>query len=146
MKFLCIECDEQMLFDDRREPGDGTFGAAFRCPRCGRGVAMLANPMETQLVASLGIRIGGRTLGEQPMELIRSTVVGRDDAFSDEMPVTSARPRWTSESEARLARVPSFVRGMVKKVYSDYAAEHGIAEITPAVMDRARRELGLEGM
>jgi hypothetical protein len=35
---------------------------------------------------------------------------------------------------------------MVKKIYADYAAEHGIEEITPAVMDRARSELGLEGM
>jgi hypothetical protein len=35
---------------------------------------------------------------------------------------------------------------MVKKIYGDYAREHGIAEITPAVMDTARTELGLEGM
>jgi hypothetical protein len=35
---------------------------------------------------------------------------------------------------------------MVKKIYTDFAVEHGIAEITPAVMDRARQELGLEGM
>jgi hypothetical protein len=42
--------------------------------------------------------------------------------------------------------VPKFVRGMVKKIYGDFAAEHGIGEITPAVMDRARTELGLEGM
>jgi hypothetical protein len=35
---------------------------------------------------------------------------------------------------------------MVKRIYADFAAEHGITEITPAVMDRARTELGLEGM
>jgi hypothetical protein len=35
---------------------------------------------------------------------------------------------------------------MVKKVYVEWAAEHGIAEITPAVMDEARADLGLEGM
>jgi hypothetical protein len=35
---------------------------------------------------------------------------------------------------------------MVKKIYGEYAADRGIAEITPAVMDRARVELGLEGM
>jgi hypothetical protein len=38
------------------------------------------------------------------------------------------------------------VRGMVKRIYTDYAKENGIAEITPAIMDRARTELGLEGM
>jgi hypothetical protein len=42
--------------------------------------------------------------------------------------------------------VPGFVRGMVKRIYLDYAAERRIAEITPEVMDRARSELGLEGM
>jgi len=42
--------------------------------------------------------------------------------------------------------VPSFVRGMVKKIYADYAKERGITEITPAIMDTARAELGLEGM
>jgi len=34
---------------------------------------------------------------------------------------------------------------MVKKIYADYAKERGIGEITPAVMDTARAELGLEG-
>jgi len=147
MKFLCIECDAQMQFEERQLPGDGTFAAAFRCPACKRSIALLANPMETQLVGSLGVKIGGRTLDEEPMELVRSTVIGRDDAFEDIQPVhASNRPRWTGEARERLERVPSFVRGMVKKIYSDYAAEHGIAEITPEVMDVARTDLGLEGM
>lgn len=148
MKFLCIDCDKQMEFEERQVPGDGTFAAAFTCPTCRRKIAMLANPMETQLVGSLGVKIGGRTLDEQPMELVRSSLVGRDDAFTDsDYPVApSRRPGWSPEANERLARVPGFVRGMVKKIYSEYASEHGIAEITPAVMDRARTELGLEGM
>ena len=151
MKFLCIDCDAQMHFEERQQPGDGTFAAAFACPSCGRRVAMLANPMETQLVNSLGVKIGGRTLDAEPMELIRSTVAGRDDAFHDadrthHAPRTTHRPLWSSDAQERLARVPGFVRGMVKKIYTDYAAEHDIAEITPDVMDRARADLGLEGM
>ena len=105
--------------------------------------------------------IGGRTLDEQPLELVRSNVLGRDDAFVEGQgrePVAASRsddsairpsahpPTWSSEATERLSHVPSFVRGMVKKIYRDYAAERGIAEITPAVMDRARAELGLEGM
>jgi len=50
------------------------------------------------------------------------------------------------EAQERLARVPGFVRGMVKRIYLDYAKDRAIAEITPAVMDTARSELGLEGM
>jgi hypothetical protein len=152
MKFLCVDCDEQMDFETREQPGDGTFGASFVCPSCKRRIAMLANPMETQLVNSLGVKIGGRTLDEQPMELIRGGLAGRDDAFRDGatavVPGGEAppRPRWSAEGVERLGRVPSFVRGMVKKIYTEYAVDHGIAEITPDVMDRARQDLGLEGM
>jgi len=147
MKFLCLDCDAQMHFTERRQPGDGTFAAAFTCSRCGRSVALLANPMETQLVDSLGVRIGGRTLDPQPLETTRATVRGRDEAFADDGnggPGTATA--WSREAEDRLARVPGFVRGMVKRIYVDYAADRGIPEITPEVMDRARSELGLEGM
>lgn len=150
MKFLCVECDRQMEFEERRVPGDGTLAAAFKCPACGRVVAMLTNPMETQLVASLGVKIGGRTIDSAPMETVRGMVAtGRDDAFEDggeEGVGAGSRPRWSADAQERLARVPNFVRGMVKKIYSDYAKEHGIGEITPATMDAARSELGLEGM
>ena len=147
MKFLCIECDRQMGFAERELPGDGTLAAVFTCPACSRSVAMLTNPMETQLVASLGVQIGGRTVPEQPFELTRSTVEGgRADAFNDAPAQAGARPVWDDAARERLSRVPSFVRGMVQRIYADYAAERQIAVITPAVMDTARRELGLEGM
>lgn len=194
MKFLCIDCDHVMDFTERAIPGDGTMAAVFSCGRCGREIAMLANPMETQLVSSLGVKVGGREVPEQPMELTRSSVAdGREDAFRDadpELPdgptggtatsrgrdddpggVTAAAPptsdaaptdagprptpsaspaglrvTWTDDAKDRLAQVPSFVRGMVKRIYTDYARERGIEAITPAVMDRARSDLGLEGM
>jgi hypothetical protein len=148
MKFLCIDCDAQMAFEERRQPGDGTFAASFRCPRCGRAVALLANPMETQLVGSLGVRIGGRELDPAPFEQVRTTMAGRADAFVEEAPAAAGagRPGWSPAARARLERVPRFVRGMVMKIYGDYAGERGIGEITPEVMDRARAELGLEDM
>jgi len=147
VKFLCIECDRQMAFAERELPGDGTLAAVFTCPACSRSVAMLTNPMETQLVASLGVQIGGRTVPEQPFELTRTTVEGgRADAFSDIPAPAGGRPVWDEAARERLGRVPSFVRGMVQRIYADYAAERRIAVITPEVMDTARRELGLEGM
>jgi len=169
MKFLCLGCDEVMAFAERRLPGDGTMAAVFTCGACGREMAMLTNPMETQLVSSLGVKVGGREVPEQPMELVRSSLAdGRHDAFADDAPAdaqvavpgdpageapghtTANRPpgpvTWSDDARDRLANVPSFVRGMVKRIYTDYAQERGIATITPAVMDRARTELGLEGM
>jgi hypothetical protein len=146
MKFLCLECDAQLTFTERQQPGDGTFAAAFACPRCGRRVALLANPMETQLVSSLGVRIGGSELEPAPMALTRAATVTREGAFQETDTTVAGRPRWSPDAQQRLGQVPRFVRGMVKKIYGEYAAEHGIAEITPDVMDRARTELGMEGM
>ncbi|GAC1687226.1 MAG: hypothetical protein NVS9B3_05720 [Gemmatimonadaceae bacterium] len=147
MKFLCIDCDERMDFEERQQPGDGTFAAAFACPRCRRRIALLANPMETQLVGALGVQIGGRTLDEQPLELLRATASGRDDAFDDSLRTPRPRsPSWSTAAQERLTRVPSFARGMVKRIYADWASDRGIAEITPETMDRARTELGMEGM
>lgn len=148
MKFLCIECDKAMSFAERELPGDGTLAAVFTCPACARSVAMLTNPMETQLVSSLGIKIGGRTVPEQPLELTRSSIAeGRGDAFVDAPAAPRGRsPSWDAAARERLERVPAFVRGMVMRIYNDYAAERGIATMTTDVMDRARTELGLEGM
>ena len=148
------------------------MAAVFRCPACDREVAMLTNPMETQLVSGLGIKVGGRTVPAQPMELTRASIEGgRADAFEDEEALQDTdagspsgasydsidpaeesashpmgRVAWSADATDRLGRVPSFVRGMVKRIYADYARERGIAEITPAMMDRARTELGLEDM
>ena len=149
MKFLCVECDEQMAFEERQLPGDGTLAAVFRCPSCDRMTAMLTNPMETQLVSSLGVKVGGRTVPEEPFEGIREGVAsGREAAFEDPDPPADGPRRvvWSVEAIERLGHVPSFVRGMVKKIYTDWARERGLAEVTPEVMDRARTDLGLEGM
>ena len=154
MKFLCVECDKVMDFAERQIPGDGTLAAVFTCGSCDREIAMLTNPMETQLISSLGVKIGGREVPAQPMELARTSLEGgRDDAFvlSEDIPLasgeaTTVRIVWTSEATGRLERVPSFVRGMVKRIYTDWAREKGVSEITPESMDRARTELGLEGM
>lgn len=146
MKFLCVGCDSVMSFAERQLPGDGTMTAVFTCGTCGREVAMLTNPMETQLVSSLGIQVGGRTVPEQPMELVRGTLATGGEAFDDTPPAAPMRVTWTEDAADRLTRVPTFVRGMVKRIYTDYARERGIARITPEVMDRARTDLGLEGM
>jgi hypothetical protein len=65
MKFLCVPCDEPMKLD-RVSPVDrGSVTVIFSCAKCGYETAMLTNPFETQMVASLGghrPRAGRRTL------------------------------------------------------------------------------------
>jgi hypothetical protein len=148
VKFLCLDCDQVMAFAERQLPGDGTLAAVFACPGCGREMALLTNPMETRLVSSLGVKIGGREVPEQPLETVRASLAdARDDAFV-EAPAAAVdtRVRWTPEALERLDRVPNFVRGMVKRIYTDYAKERAIREVSVEVMDRARTDLGLEGM
>src|SRR5690606_27912553 len=134
-----------MEFAERQLPGDGTMAAVFTCPSCQREMAMLTNPMETQLVSGLGVKVGGRTVPAQPMELTRSSVASGGEVFLDAEPAAPQRVTWSADAVERLGNVPSFVRGIVKRIYTDWARENGIGEITPAIMDRARTELGLEG-
>jgi hypothetical protein len=113
---------------------------------------MLANPMETRMVSGLGIEVGGRTVPPEPLELARSAMDTVDDptrgdgAMAGEPGRRPGQVRWNPAARERLLAVPSFVRGMVKRIYGEYAAERDIEEITPEIMDRARSELGLEGM
>jgi hypothetical protein len=142
MKLLCVDCDAQMSSVDQTAPGDGTLAIVFRCVTCGRRVALLTNPMETQMVGSLCVAIGGRTTPDRPFESVRSQLEG--GAERAERPENG--PVWSEEAEARLARVPEFVRAMVRRLYSEWAEERGVKEITVDVMDEARSALGLEGL
>jgi hypothetical protein len=144
MKFLCVACNQAMRFGDHQLPGDGTMAVALACPACGREVLMLANPLETQMVSTLGIPVGGSPLPESPLDPAAPLAGAPERAAPDQL--AAGRVFWSPEADTRLAQVPSFVRGMVKRIYSDYAKERGIGTITPAVMDRARSDLGLEGM
>lgn len=164
MKFLCLKCDEVMSLAERQLPGDGTLTAIFACGECGHETAMLTNPMETQLVTSLGVEVGGRTVPTQPLQQTRTNLeTPREEAPPEAPSEASAAMEgvgsgpsepaggpsevtWSPEATDRLGRVPSFVRAMIKRTYADYARKQDIAVVTPEVMDKAREDLGLEGM
>src|SRR2546428_204161 len=82
MKFLCLDCDQPMKLHSTEGPDEGSLSVTFRCPECGFRVAMLTNPFETQMVQSLGVKVGGRTVPAEPFENLRATMAGgRPDAF-----------------------------------------------------------------
>jgi hypothetical protein len=69
MKFLCVPCDSPMKLQTVRPPEGGSLSVVYSCPECGYEMAMLTNPFETQLVQSLGVRIGPSTeLGTGPAD------------------------------------------------------------------------------
>ena len=58
MKFLCVPCDSPMKLQTVGPPERGSLSVIYACPECGYEMAMLTNPFETQLVQSLGVRVG----------------------------------------------------------------------------------------
>src|SRR6185369_9092722 len=58
VKFLCVPCDQPMKLRTTASPESGTLSVVYTCPACDYEIAMLTNPFETQLVQSLGVKIG----------------------------------------------------------------------------------------
>ncbi|HEY7649336.1 MAG TPA: hypothetical protein VID04_10065 [Methylomirabilota bacterium] len=158
MKFLCLDCDQPMRLHSSAGPDEGSLTVTFRCPECGFRVAMLTNPFETQMVRSLGVKIGGRVEPAAPFEHVRTAMAEpRTDAFAGEG--TSACPfasmvnegaaaapaglAWSPEAESRIARIPEFIRPMARRAVERYAEAKGYPSITEAVMDEARGVFGM---
>jgi hypothetical protein len=167
MKFLCLDCDEAMKLHSTAGPDEGSLTVTFRCPECGFRVAMLTNPFETQMVRSLGVKVGGRTVPAEPFENVRATMAGaRTDAFESagegggttggcpfaaalggEAAAAPAEASigvpWEAAAEARLGNIPSFIRPMAKRSIERFAEGKGYTAITEAVMDEARAVFGM---
>ena len=72
MKFLCIPCDSPMKLQTVGPPERGSLSVVYACPECGYEMAMLTNAYETQVVQSLGVKIGPSTgSGQAPLPLQR---------------------------------------------------------------------------
>ena len=71
MKFVCLNCETYMSFEKVEKPAEGSLGVFFACPSCEAKVSMVTNPGETQMVSSLGVQLGGRTVEQTPLEMTR---------------------------------------------------------------------------
>jgi len=74
MKFVCLNCETYMSFEKVEKPAEGSLGVFFGCPSCGAKFSMVTNPGETQMVSSLGVQLGGRTVAAEPFEMTRGTL------------------------------------------------------------------------
>src|SRR5512145_3000454 len=68
MKFLCVPCDSPMKLQAVGPPERGSLSVVYSCPEGGYEIAMLPNAHETQVVQSLGVRIGPEGLTEASAE------------------------------------------------------------------------------
>ena len=80
MKFVCLNCETYMNFEKVEKPGEGTLGVFFGCPSCNAKFSMVTNPGETQMVSSLGVKLGGRAVEAEPFEMTRGTL--KDEALA----------------------------------------------------------------
>ena len=163
-----------MKLKETRGPDDGSLTVIFGCPQCNREIGMLTNPMETQMVRSLGVKVGGRTVPAEPMETVKNSLSEqREDisaanshshetpsqptaqenneskcpfsgAVADAFAKDESQLTWTQEAEERLERIPSFIRPMVRKSIEQHATEKGISEINAEVMDEMRNVVGMK--
>ncbi|MEX5212874.1 MAG: PCP reductase family protein [Nitrospiraceae bacterium] len=74
MKFVCLNCETYMTFQKVEQPAEGSLGVFFGCPACGAKFSMVTNPGETQMVSSLGVKLGGRPAPAEPFEMTRGTL------------------------------------------------------------------------
>lgn len=148
MKFLCVPCDTPMKLQTVGPPERGSLSVVYSCPECGYEMAMLTNAYETQVVQSLGVRIGpdggaqASSSGNSSGCPFSAMIPGSTD--------TEARPaqepvavRWTSAAEARLAKVPEFVRPMARTGIERFARERGVLEVNEEILDAAREFFGM---
>jgi Proto-chlorophyllide reductase 57 kD subunit len=143
MKFLCVPCDSPMKLQTVGPPERGSLSVVYACPECGYEMAMLTNAYETQVVQSLGVRIGpAQALPEAgarcPFPAMMPAAEGAPDQSGDSIPV-----RWTAAAEARLANIPEFVRPMARTGIERFARERGAMEVDETILDAAKEFFGM---
>jgi hypothetical protein len=156
MKFLCVPCDSPMKLQTVGPPERGSLSVVYSCPECGYEMAMLTNAYETQVVQSLGVRIGPDRLGADGAaagQAGASTEAGGKCPFSamvqgngEVQPSQAGEPfsvRWTAGAEARLANIPEFVRPMARTGIERFAREKGALEVDEKILDDAREFFGM---
>ena len=139
MKFLCVPCDSPMKLQSVGPPERGSLSVVYSCPECGYEMAMLTNAYETQVVQSLGVRIGPSASADS----------GGKCPFGAMVPTAAPRAvhepdiRWTAAAEARLERVPAFVRPMARTGIEQFARDKGAVEVDEQILDAAKEFFGM---
>lgn len=155
MKFLCVPCDAPMRLSSTAEAEPGSLSVVYSCPECGYEVAMLTNAQETQMVRSLGVRIGpaaaravavpGDAGAAGTAKCPFSAMLGGAATAADTAgpAPTASGPTWTREALARLEAIPEMVRPMARAGIELVAREQGVEVIDVAALDAARERFGM---
>jgi hypothetical protein len=124
-------------------PDRGSLSVVYACPECGYEMAMLTNAYETQVVQSLGVRIGPAAEGAAGTASkcpFGSMIPGQSGM---ERSQGAESIRWTAAAEERLLKVPEFVRPMARVGIEKFAVEKGAFEVDEKILDEAREFFGM---
>jgi hypothetical protein len=121
-------------------PDRGALSVVYECPECAHRIAMLTNPLETQMVQSLGVQIGP---GGEKTESKCPFSAMLPDAPAEAASGSSLEIQWSGQALERLGRVPEFVRPMARAGIERFARENGFREVDEQVLDRAKSFFGM---
>jgi hypothetical protein len=143
------------------ESEPGSLAVVYSCPACGYEMAMLTNQHETDMVRSLGVRIGpaaaaaianpGMAASGSP-EASASTgsrcpfsamLGGTTQPESTREASAPSGPEWTAGALERLESIPEMVRPMARAGIEMVARENGHKVIDEAVLAAARSRFGM---
>ena len=143
MKFLCVSCDEPMKMIESPAPDRGSLSIVYGCPKCDHRMAMLTNPYETQVVTSMGVKMGPEETAAGGEEVAPGCPFSEMvQEMTENADVAGSFP-WTPAAEERLERIPSFVRPMARTGIEKYAKDHGFGEVNEEVVDQAKDFFGM---
>jgi hypothetical protein len=141
MKFLCVPCDQPMKLLETRPPDRGSLALVYSCDECGYEMAMLTNAYETQLVTSLGVKIG--PAGEKIAAASGCPFANSLNAGETKPAPSGEGVAWTTAAEERLRNIPEFVRPMARSGIETFARERGYQKVDEQVMEEARQHFGM---
>ncbi|NOT21943.1 MAG: hypothetical protein HOP22_04365 [Nitrospiraceae bacterium] len=105
MKFVCLNCETYMNLEKVEKPEEGSLGVFFACPSCAAKFSMVTNAGETNMMNSLGLKLGARAEAETSVEKLRglagngqtAPAVSKQTHGEPSMPAAAASPAKAGE-------------------------------------------------
>ena len=120
MKFVCLNCETYMSLEKVEKPQEGSLGVFFACPSCTAKFSMVTNAGETNMMNSLGLKLGAKAEPAASMEGLRA-VAGNGQGAS--APTASPAAPAVAATATSPAKAPEKASGCP---FSAMVAEMGL--------------------
>ncbi len=121
MKFVCLNCETYMSLEKVEKPEEGSLGVFFACPSCSAKFSMVTNAGETNMMNSLGLKLGAKTEPAASMEGLRA--LGGNGQTAPAVKTQAAPAPAVSAAAASPAKAPEKASGCP---FSAMVAEMGL--------------------